>query len=862
MYRKFLDKRLLLVLYLSAASSAFAQFISGGTSVTFKEDLLKRNHWFYNERLFPYENHNLIITALNKRNSYREQGFSDNVQSWVSLGPSPAFYGENQFTASRVKEVVYDPDSANIIYIGTSNGGLWKSTDGGLNWEPKTDNGASLSSGALAVYNDWNTTPPQRIVYYGTGEGGFGFVYSYYGRGLLKSTDGGETWRLITNGLPPITYFFKIAVNPKSPNVLLAAVGTNYANPVNTGGLYRSTDYGESWTRAVPLSVTESGLVCNDVVFSSDGNKAYIIGPSRTGSPNWWENGTGYRISTDSGKTFTQINTNLAGTGYLSISEISPQVLYAFTAADCFSSNIYRSVDSGKTWVLMSSSFASNQCGYNMTVNVHPVNHTIVYAGTVALYRSSTSGVKFEEALPVFHADIHSLAFKPGNPNEFIVGCDGGVVKTTDGGYNFTNLNFTLSAMECYSLCSDPTEEFHLVACTQDNGLFDRGINPPPGNEWKVISGFDATSAVIDPDEPNRYIVQLSASEVGIHVSTNRGLFWFEASGLPRQGEYAWLRPIVKEPGAQGVYFTPYSNDIYESTDYGFNWSPLNSTGISDKIIELAVSPGNSNIMFAATGPFEYMPESYQHRVYKSIDGGLTWNEISSLPNRYASAIKIDKDNPDDVIISFAGFGTNHIFRTTSGGVQWTAIDCNNIEPCLPDVPVNDLEIDYDTSTGRREYFAATDIGVFRSLGDGIWREIYDGLPNCIVMDIEIHRNKLRAATFGRGVFECDLTLTPVGKSEESTLIGRTYLFPNYPNPFNPATKIKYNISKGSSVNLSVYDILGREIAVVVNKYQHQGAYEIVFDANLNGSVLSSGVYFYKLTAGEYTEIRKMVLVK
>jgi len=864
-------KNLLIFLFLLFISpQVFSQFTASGFSAEFKEDVKKRNHWFYKERLFPYENYELLGTALNERNSLRRSELTDNSSSWVSLGPLPANYGTEVYTASRVKEVVYDPDSTSIIYIGTSSGGLWKSIDGGLNWAQKTDNEISLSSGALAVYNDWNTTPPQRIIYYGTGEGGFGFVYSYYGRGLLKSTDGGDTWRQITNGLPPITYFFKIAINPKSPNVLLAALGTNYANPVNTGGLYRSVDYGESWTRIVPSSIGENGLVCNDVIFSPDGSKAYILGPNATGSPNWWENGTGYCISNDSGKTFTKISTNLSGTGYLSISERDPHVLYAFTAVDCFASNLYRSIDSGKTWLLMSSSFASNQCGYNMTINVNPVNHTIVYAGTVALYRSTTSGVSFEEALNIFHADIHNLAFNPENPNEFIVACDGGVVKTTDNGSNFINLNYSLSAMECYSLCSDPSESYHLIAGTQDNGLFDRANSPPPNNEWNVIAGYDATNGVIDPDEPNRYIVQLSASQIGIHVSTNRGRFWFEARGLPRQGDYAWIRPIVKEPDRQGVYFTPYSNNIYVSTDYGFNWTSLNSTGISEKIIEIAISPSNANIMYAATGPFEYMPNLTQHKLFKSTDKGVSWLDAMGsnfpmsmpLPNRYVSAIKIDKDNSNDVIAAYAGFGSYHIYRTLDDGQQWMYMDyLDGAEPRLPDVPVNDFEIYYDPLSQQREYFAATDIGVFRSTGNGVWLELEGGLPNSIVMDIEIHNTKLRAATFGRGIFEWDLSAAK-NVTRKTTELTKPYLYPNYPNPFNPETKIKYRISKAGEIKIAVYDILGQEVAVLVNQHLNPGSYEVLFNANLNGSILSSGIYFYKLTTPNFTEIRKMVLVK
>jgi hypothetical protein len=138
------------------------------------------------------------------------------------------------------------------------------------------------------------------------------------------------------------------------------------------------------------------------------------------------------------------------------------------------------------------------------------------------------------------------------------------------------------------------------------------------------------------------------------------------------------------------------------------------------------------------------------------------------------------------------------------------------------------------------------------------------GLPNCVVMDVEIYNSKLRVATFGRGAFEWELS-----SSEGKNLNNRKqiealnpYLFTNYPNPFNPETKIKYNVTKAGYVKISVYDILGREVTVLVNGYQQQGTYEVTFNADASGRTLASGVYFYKLVSKDYTEIRKMVLAK
>jgi hypothetical protein len=228
-----------------------------------------------------------------------------------------------------------------------------------------------------------------------------------------------------------------------------------------------------------------------------------------------------------------------------------------------------------------------------------------------------------------------------------------------------------------------------------------------------------------------------------------------------------------------------------------------------------------------------------------------------SLPNRYVSSIKIDRDNHDDVLITFAGFGTKHVYRTSDGGQRWNSLDCSEGNPCLPDVPVNDMDIYYNPVSGQREYFIATDMGVYRSTGDGAWFEM-TSLPNTIAMDVEAFGSKIRVATFGRGVFEWDLASGSPTAPPKKNVTAKANLYPNYPNPFNPETKIKYTVPKAGKVKISVYDVLGREVALLVNGIVEAGTFEATFNAN----GLSSGVYFYKLTAGDYTEIRKMVLAK
>ena len=236
-----------------------------------------REKWFYEQRMYP--NNYLPEDAYGKAYEQREnlrntQGFAfDNAVTWTNIGPTSGFYFAYTNISGRVTTVKYDPVNPSIIYIGAAFGGVWKSTNGGNNFSPISDNEVSMSSGSICI-DPSNTN----ILYYGTGEATYSGA-SYYGRGILKSTNGGATWTNYTAGLPSLTYCSRIVVRPGFSNQLLAAMSTS--------GLYRSTDGGMNWT----LSVAGR---CDDVVFSPDGNSAYIVGGI-----------TGYRISTDGGVTFT-----------------------------------------------------------------------------------------------------------------------------------------------------------------------------------------------------------------------------------------------------------------------------------------------------------------------------------------------------------------------------------------------------------------------------------------------------------------------------------------------------------------------------------------------------------------------------
>ncbi len=265
-----------------------------------------RDKWFWGQRTYPNESNHIdaYANAIEQRDNLRSsQGYqlsSPNV--WLSIGPTPY----DQYFTGRVSAVKVDPENPNIAYLTGANGGVWKTTNlmdnyASVVWTPLTDDFPIMSSGALAIDPENSD-----VIYYGTGENTYFFVYSYPGLGIYKSVNGGATWITPQTNIPNRSKIFKIAVNPVDGNIVFAAAST---------GLYKSTDAGMNWNRVIPDPEVNYNRQCNDVVVSEDGETVWVCGPS----PTWWIEeyyGVGYQKSTDGGTTFsTPLNPGFSPVG-------------------------------------------------------------------------------------------------------------------------------------------------------------------------------------------------------------------------------------------------------------------------------------------------------------------------------------------------------------------------------------------------------------------------------------------------------------------------------------------------------------------------------------------------------------------
>ncbi len=634
---------------------------------------------------------------------------------------------------------------------------------------------------------------------------------------MLKSTDGGETWDNFKIGLPEMTYFSRLVVKPGNPSILFAALGTS--------GLYKSTDSGHSW------SIVISGR-CDDIVFSPDGTRAYIIGQ-----------GSGYRISTDGGNTFTQYTPFTLGTrNHLALCKSFPEVIYAsvyVTSGNVVS--VYKSTDSGLTFTLLQNSFTSTTQGwYDFYIQVNPFDADYAYVGLVDLWRT-TNGSSFTKitntsAGPV-HVDHHNMDFHPNDPEKLICANDGGVYYSSNRGTNWINLNATLNLAQFYRVTSDPANASHILGGTQDNG-----VQQTQGSQiWTVqIFGGDGGEACFD-SKFNNYIITENQFNL-LRRSINGGSTWqLDTTGL--SGTAAWIAPIIAHPDSTGVFYTARQR-VFKSTNYGDSWSGI-SSGTSGTLRELAVSPSRPNIIYT----------TITSSVYKSNDGGKTFTIVSSgLPGRIITSITVHPDSSDVGLITYSGFGGGHVYKTTNAGLNWINISGN-----LPDTPVNDGMF-YYPGISTSILFAATDVGVFISDNYGnTWSELANGLPNTVAMHLDYNKaqNKLRIATHGRGVWEYSGSLVCI--TALNTPVPKDFILSqNYPNPFNPVTSIRYGLPRQLHVKLNVLDALGREVETLVNRVQQAGTYEVSF----NGLNYNSGVYFYHFIAGDYSQTKMMTLIK
>ena len=777
----------------------------------------RRMEWFYNQRAYPLkripggvrlrglqqldrmlaaEGREASSNGTAPESSFNASALALSSTRWSLIGPEPTNTPYNvPIVAGRVSALAVDPTNANIVYAGAADGGVWKTTDAGIHWTPLTDFQPSLAIGALAI-----DPSNHSVIYTGTGEENFS-LDSYYGAGILKSTNGGTSWTQIKGPfVGPFAFdggahIGAIAVEPGNSSVILVAVEMFSSNPT---GIYRTEDGGTTWTSV--LSATHGTAVMFD---PSNGNVAYAALGDIFGN----DNNTVYK-SLDAGKTWAPIR----GTGTsvlpsanvgriaLALAPSSPTTLYAGIQSASSSGfgtllGFFKTTDAGAHWSKLANTpdYCTPQCWYDQSIAVAPNNSNVIFTGgafgggAANLYRSTTGGASWTNVTQgadgfFLHADLHALAFS-ADSGRLYVGNDGGVWTTSSPistPVPWSELNDALAITQFYfSPSINPKDVTNAFGGTQDNGTqrYDGTLN------WDNVACGDGGWTAMDPTVPSN-IYTICEGDALIRKSNGGGVFgsWTAAiMGINLGDRMQFYPPLAIDAlHPSNLYFGSFR--VYQTTNGAGSWTPISGdlTSGGGTLTAIAVAPTDSNTAYVGTS------NSLVQVTTNALAGtSAIWNNRSAgLPPRFITHIAVDPHNASMAYVAFSGFSgfsdsLGHIFRTTDNGKTWKDISGN-----LPNVPVNAISID---AALANTYYAATDIGVFRTRNGGTtWSPLGTGLPRVTVLGVTLHNptRTLRAATHGRSMWDIHVPIADLATSMTES-----------PSPVLHGTNLKYTVA-------------------------------------------------------------------
>ncbi|HXB38982.1 MAG TPA: PKD domain-containing protein [Bacteroidia bacterium] len=706
-------------------------------------ELYKRWEYYMEPRVYPSGDKSQAFRAVEEFQIYKQQNAqnrqgNNSIQSstWQPLGPFGDPTGGN---AGRINNVRFDPSVANGLWVATPDGGLWGSANNGGTWTTNTDFLSPIGCSDVA----WDPTNSQNM-YLATGDADANDSYSI---GVLKSTNGGSTWS--TTGMVWTTNqsrrIYKLLANPLNKNVLFAASNI---------GLYRTTNAGVTWNL-----VGAAGSYTDLEYKPGDTTTVYAVSTQMYGLGT-----TTFYKSTDGGATWSGAATGLPSSASafrfaIAVTAANPAYVYLVS---CLSSNygfqgFYRSTNSGTSFTGMLTSSTPNLLGwasngndaasggqgwYTLSIAASPTNANEVCVGGVNVWRTTNGGTTFSlfahwtgSGAPFVHADMHDIEYKNGTT--IYIGCDGGIFYTSNSGASFSAINGTMNIAQLYKMGNSTTTYSLAISGHQDNGtnIFTGG--------WSRTMGGDGMSAFIDWS--NNSVMYGEQYQGSFNRSTNGGASWTGiTTGLSGTG--AWNTPWHQDPLTANTLYGGLVQ-MFKSTNQGTSWSQIGNLTGTNPVTEFQVAPSNSSVIYVIQGGTI---------LWKTTNGGTSWTNITgTLPVGSAKMtfVAVKNNDPNSVWVTFSGYSTgNKVYNSTDGGTTWA-----NYSTGLPNLPVNCITYWNNTKCGL---YVGCDIGIYyRDSLQASWSLYNTGLPNVSVHDLAIFypTGKIRAATYGRGMWEADL---------------------------------------------------------------------------------------------------------
>ena len=724
------------------------------------------------------------------------------IVPWTEIGPAPIPNGQVSGgtptpVSGRTISILIHPTNPNIVYVGTAQGGLYRTTDGGTIWTPLMDSAESLAVGALT----FDPANPETL-WVGTGEQNFS-ADSFFGVGVYKITNASTTANLSgpfnQNGVGANVMtgraVSRIIMHPTNPNIMFASTASGVGGLVNVNlnirpdpGIYRSTNA----TSANPTfeKLTLPGINNNvpvrDMAIDPDNPDVLIANTLITGG------GIIRTVNaTAPTPTFTQVQTFTGATSDLTAEfaafQPSATADATFYAATGFGNGrVLRSTDGGATWTQrIDNNFCNPQCFYDIAIAVDPTNVDIVYLGgspTIVSAKSINGGTSFTDNNAGVHVDTHAVAVAPSNPNIVWFGTDGGIYKSTNAGLTYTPMNnTTFRATQFTGLAVHSTDPNYTIGGTQDNGTNFFRVN----RTWHRTDAGDGGYAVIDQSSTNTttvtmyhtYFNQTNAMAYARVLTTAEAeaetwtLFGCGFGGTIPNGftcaasAIRFYAPMEQGPGTPNtLYFG--SDVLYRSSDAGTTMLKVSQEPIQSgqAITAIGIASQNDNIRVVGLANGGLLGTSTGANPLLNLDPANT------VPDLGVARAVIDPNTATTAYVTLSGFAQNTIFRTTNLNAApptWTAIQGTGGNT-VPQIPVNAFLVDPANSN---RLYAGTDIGVYFSNDAGVnWLPLGSGLPRVAVFDMAFtSAGNLRIATHGRGMWEFPLQFTALGAFSRKT---------------------------------------------------------------------------------------------
>jgi photosystem II stability/assembly factor-like uncharacterized protein len=710
-------------------------------------------------------------------------------------------------TAGRIAAIDAVPgtaDTPTTYYVGGADGGVWRSRDGGTTWTPVFDE-QTQSIGAIAV------DPQQpKTVWVGTGESWTRNSVSI-GDGVYRSSDGGDSWEHL--GLEKSERIARIAVDPKASAVVWVCATGHLWSDNEERGVYKTTDGGKSWKRVLYV---DAATGCSDLAVDPQDSRILYAGmwqfrrtpwSFRSGGP-----GSGLFKSSDGGETWRPLKQGLptGGKGRVAVAVAPSRPAVVYALVETKHTALYRSDDTGESWHEVNSSFnVQARPFYFARIVVDPTDFNYVYKPGLNLTVSTDGGNTFNSLFGggffgSVHSDMHALWINPRNPQELLLGTDGGVYASADRAHRWRFVK-ALPLAQFYQVAYDNKWPYNVYGGLQDNGSWmgpSRGFAGIGNRDWRNIGTGDGFWAFPDRDNPDIVYSEYQGGHASrIRLSTAEAK---EIRPLPEPGDpeyrYSWNTPLYSSPTQPSTIYIG-AQFLFRSRDRGDSWekiSPDLTTNDRSKqqqgssggltvdnssaethttIYAVAESPKDPNLIWVGTD---------DGNLQITRDGGKSWtNVVKNVPGLPAGTwVSRVEAGHYDAGTAYATFDNHHngdmktyAYRTVDFGRSWTPL-ADALAAGYAHVLREDLE-------NPRLLFLGTELGLYISIDGGAhWARFTGGFPKVAVRDVAIHprESDLIIATHGRGIYILD-DISPLRKLTSELLQADVAMLPSRPAP-------------------------------------------------------------------------------